>query len=306
VLAAPVLKWLDIQPDGIYVDCTAGAGGHAASIAQRLTGGRLIALDRDPAAVSLTSDRLANHPNVTVVNANYARLTLVLGELGIGPVQGILIDAGVSSMQIDDPSRGFSLQHDGPLDMRMNPAEGMTALEYLANTDPEELAKTLRTYGDVGPARRVAKLLSSRAREGRIRTTIDLVRTIQESLSFVRGIPEEVRTVFQAIRIAVNDELAGLDAGLQQAVDCLAPAGRLVVISFHSGEDRVVKNFMNLEGRPQREFMPDGRLKREIPPRLQILTRKPVVPDAAEVRENPRAHSARLRAAERLPGGTVP
>ena len=306
MLAASVLKWLDTQPDGTYVDCTAGAGGHSASIVQRLTGGRLIALDRDPAAVALTSERLASYANVTVLNANYARLSSVLDGLCIGPVQGILIDAGVSSMQIDDPSRGFSLQHDGPLDMRMNPAEGITALEYLATTDPGDLAKTLREYGDVGPSRRVAKLLSSRAREGRIRTTVDLVRAIQEALSFVRGIPDEVRTVFQAIRIAVNEELTGLSDALPQAVDCLAPAGRLVVISFHSGEDRIVKTFMNREGRPQREFQPDGRLKREIPPRLRILTRKPAVPDAAEMRENPRAHSARLRVAERLPEESVP
>lgn len=266
----------------------------------------MIALDRDPAAVALASERLAPYSNVTIVNANYARLSRVLEELGAGPVQGILIDAGVSSMQIDDPNRGFSLQHEGPLDMRMNPAEGVTALEYLATTDPGDLAKALREYGDVGPARRVAKLLSARAREGRIRTTVDLVRAVQEALSFVRGIPEEVRTVFQAIRIAVNDELAGLGEGLRHAVECLAPAGRLVVISFHSGEDRIVKNFMNREGKVLREFQPDGRLKREIPPRLRILTRKPVVPDAAEVRENPRAHSARLRAAERVPEEETP
>jgi len=300
------LKWLDIRPDGTYVDCTAGAGGHSASIVPLLSGGRLIALDRDPAAVALASERLAPYSNVTIVNANYARLSRVLEELGAGPVQGILIDAGVSSMQIDDPNRGFSLQHEGPLDMRMNPAEGVTALEYLATTDPGDLAKALREYGDVGPARRVAKLLSARAREGRIRTTVDLVRAVQEALSFVRGIPEEVRTVFQAIRIAVNDELAGLGEGLRHAVECLAPAGRLVVISFHSGEDRIVKNFMNREGKVLREFQPDGRLKREIPPRLRILTRKPVVPDAAEVRENPRAHSARLRAAERVPEEETP
>jgi len=221
-------------------------------------------------------------------------------------VQGVLIDAGVSSMQIDDPGRGFSLQHEGPLDMRMNPTEGMTALEYLAIVDPDDLATSLRTFGDVGPARRIAKLLSSRAREGRIRTTVDLVRTVQEALSFVRGIPEEVRTVFQAIRIAVNDELSALSCGVEQAIDCLAPEGRIVAISFHSGEDRVVKNLLNREGRPRREFQPDGRLKHESAPRLRVLTRKPVVPDAAEVQQNPRAHSARLRAAERVHEDTVP
>ncbi len=300
MLAAPVLKWLAIQPDGTYVDCTAGAGGHSELIAQSLSGGRLLALDRDPTAVELVRKRLASYPSVRVAHANYAHLATVLHDLGIGPVQGILIDAGVSSMQIDDPKRGFSLQHEGPLDMRMNPAEGMTALEYLATTDPDELTRVLRSYGDVGPARRIAKLLSVRAREGRIRTTLDLVRAVQESLSFVRGIPDEVRTVFQAIRIAVNDELAGLAEGVHQAIECLAPGGRLAVISFHSGEDRIVKSAFNREGKPQRELHPDGRLKREIAPRLKILTRKPTIPDAREVCDNPRAHSARLRVAERV------
>jgi 16S rRNA (cytosine1402-N4)-methyltransferase len=306
VLAAAVLKWLEIRPEGAYVDCTAGAGGHSELIARSLTGGRLIALDRDPVAVALASERLANFPQVTVLQANYAQLGSVLNDIGVGPVQGVLIDAGVSSMQIDDPGRGFSLQHDGPLDMRMNPTEGVTALEYLATVEPDELANTLRTFGDVGPARRVAKLLSSRAREGRIRTTVDLVRTVQEALSFVRGIPEEVRTVFQAIRIAVNDELSSLSCGVEQAIDSLAPEGRLVAISFHSGEDRIVKNLLNLEGRPRREFHPDGRLKHEMAPRLRVLTRKPIVPDAAEVQQNPRAHSARLRAAERVRADSAP
>jgi 16S rRNA (cytosine1402-N4)-methyltransferase len=306
VLAAAVLKWLNIRPEGAFVDCTAGAGGHSELIARQLVGGRLIALDRDPAAVALASERLAIFPQVTVLHANYAQLGSVLNDIGVGPVQGVLIDAGVSSMQIDDPGRGFSLQHEGALDMRMNPTEGMTALEYLAIVDPDELASSLRTFGDVGPARRIAKLLSSRAREGRIRTTVDLVRTVQEALSFVRGIPEEVRTVFQAIRIAVNDELSALSCGVEQAIDCLAPEGRIVAISFHSGEDRVVKNLLNREGRPRREFHPDGRLKHETAPRLRVLTRKPVVPDAAEIQQNPRAHSARLRAAERLREDSAP
>lgn len=306
MLAAAVLKWLNIRPEGAFVDCTAGAGGHSELIARQLVGGRLIALDRDPAAVALASERLAIFPQVTVLHANYAQLGSVLNDIGVGPVQGVLIDAGVSSMQIDDPGRGFSLQHEGALDMRMNPTEGMTALEYLAIVDPDELASSLRTFGDVGPARRIAKLLSSRAREGRIRTTVDLVRTVQEALSFVRGIPEEVRTVFQAIRIAVNDELSALSCGVEQAIDCLAPEGRIVAISFHSGEDRVVKNLLNREGRPRREFHPDGRLKHETAPRLRVLTRKPVVPDAAEIQQNPRAHSARLRAAERLREDSAP
>ncbi|MCL4854803.1 MAG: 16S rRNA (cytosine(1402)-N(4))-methyltransferase RsmH, partial [Bryobacteraceae bacterium] len=178
VLADAVLKWLDVRPGGTYVDCTAGAGGHSELIAQRLADGRLIALDRDPAAVELARTRLRPFPQAQVVHANYAQLASVLDSLSIRRVHGVLIDAGVSSMQIDDPERGFSLQNDGPLDMRMNPGEGITALEYLISTDSDELADVLRSYGDVKPARRIAKLLAVRAREGRIRTTLDLVRTV--------------------------------------------------------------------------------------------------------------------------------
>ncbi len=300
VLAGPVLKWLNVRPDGIYVDCTAGAGGHSELIAPCLAGGRLIALDRDPAAVELVSRRLSKFSGMTVVHANYGRLGALLSGLNVESVNGVLIDAGVSSMQLDDPRRGFSLQADGPLDMRMNPTEGITALEYLTTVEPNDLASTLRSYGDVGPARRIARVLSARAREGRLQTTRDLVRAVQEALSFVRGIPEEVRTVFQAIRIAVNDELTTLSEGLLQAIEYLAPGGRLVVVSFHSGEDRIVKNLFNRAARPQREFFPDGRLKSECPAQLRVLTRKPVLPSAEEVQDNPRAHSAKLRVAERM------
>ena len=305
VLTGPALSWLRIRPDGVYVDCTAGAGGHAELIAERLKGGRLIALDRDPSAVRLAGERLARFAGVSVVHANYDRLKLVLGECGVSAVDGILLDAGVSSMQIDDPARGFSLQDDGPLDMRMNPTEGQTALEYLKSVDPDELTAVLRSYGDVGPAARVARVLSRQAREGNLRTTRDLVRAVQESLSFVRGIPEEVRTVFQAIRIAVNDELGSLEQGLTQAIDCLADGGRLAVISFHSGEDRIVKNVFNAAARPKREFHADGRLKSVQEPVIRVLTRKPVLPEQEEIRSNPRSHSAKLRVAERIAAGEV-
>lgn len=306
VLARPAMEWLRIRPGGVYVDCTAGAGGHSELIARQLAGGRLIALDRDPEAVRFATARLQDFTCATVIHANYGRLAEVLAELGVAAADGVLIDAGVSSMQFDDAARGFSLQGDGPLDMRMDQTEGMTALEYLATVDPEELARVLRTYGDVGPARRLAHALSRRARERTLHTTADLVGAIHDALSFVRHMPEEVRTVFQAIRIAVNDELRWLEMGLEQAIDVLAPEGRLVAISFHSGEDRIVKNVLNRAGRPQREFHPDGRVKSIKAPLLRVLTRKPVLPNAAELRENPRAHSAKLRAAERVAGEGVP
>jgi 16S rRNA (cytosine1402-N4)-methyltransferase len=300
VLAAEVLHWLNLKSDGIYVDCTAGAGGHAALIAERIPRGRLVALDRDPTAADLARTRLAEYPGAEVVHANYARLGEVLSERGLDAVDGVLLDAGLSSMQIDTAERGFSFQEEGPLDMRMDTSQGPTAAEYLAMVDEAELARVLKEYGDVGPSRRIASAIVARRRRGQMQTTRDLAEAVGEALSFVRGTPEETRTVFQAVRMAVNDELLSLARGLEQAVAALRPGGRLVVIAFHSGEDRVVKNVLRDGARVRRELHPDGRVRAVHPPLLRILTPKPVTPTADEVRSNPRAHSARLRAAERL------
>lgn len=304
VLAGPALEWLRVLPQGTYVDCTAGAGGHAEAIARQLSGGRLIALDRDPAAVELARARLVRFPAAQVLHRNYDELAQVLMELGIRHIEGVLIDAGVSSMQLDNPARGFSFQHDGPLDMRMDPTTGLSAAQYLAQVDEAELVRVLRDYGDVGPARRIARGIHARARANRLATTADLREAVSESLDFVHGTPEEIRTVFQAVRIAVNDELRRLEATLrEQIVPALAPGGRVVVIAFHSGEDRVVKNALREASRPRRTFRPDGRLEKQEPPLLRVLTPKPIEPDQAECRANPRAKSAKLRAAERLAGG---
>lgn len=299
VMAGAALEWLRVREDGTYVDCTAGAGGHSERIAERLTTGRVVALDRDPAAVALSRKRLARFPRVTVVHRNYGELAAALADLEIPHVDGVLLDAGLSSVQLDDPERGFSFQQEGTLDMRMDTTQDMDAARFLASADERTLVAALRDFGDVGPARRIAKAIVRRRAQGAMRTTGDLKRAVCEALHFVHGTPDEVRTVFQAVRMAVNKELKWLEAGLRQAIEVLAPGGRLVVIAFHSGEDRIVKNVMRDASRPSRELFPDGRVKAVTPPMLTLLTRKPVQPSAEEVRDNPRAKSALLRAAER-------
>jgi len=203
-------------------------------------------------------------------------------------------------MQIDDAGRGFTFQAEGPLDMRMDTTTGPTAAEFIRDASEAELAAFLREYGDIGPAKRIASAIVRRSQAGHMDTTADLRAAVVDALAFVQGIPDEVRTVFQALRMAVNDELASLKQALERAIDVLAPNGRLVVISFHSGEDRVVKNVLRDAARPKRDLFPDGRVRATHPPRLKILTPKPVQPDETEIRQNPRAHSARLRAAQRL------
>ncbi len=302
VMAVPALSWLAIRPEGTYVDCTAGAGGHSSLIAEQLDTGRLIALDRDVSAVARASKRLAAFPCAQVHCANYGQLDTVLQELGVSEVDGVLIDAGCSSMQLDDPERGFSFQETGPLDMRMDTSNGVSAREYLRGLSVEEVADLLRRYGDVGPAGRIAKAMVRRSADHRLESTEDLVAAVCEGLNFVRETPDEVRTVFQAVRIAVNEELRWLERGVESAISVLKPGGRLVVIAFHSGEDRVVKSVLRAASRPQRELYPDGRVKSVVKPVLKLLTKKPVLPDAAEVVANSRAKSAKLRAAERLAG----
>jgi 16S rRNA (cytosine1402-N4)-methyltransferase len=301
VLAREALEYLAVRKEGTYVDCTAGAGGHTALIAERLgPGGRVVAMDRDPGAVALACERLRAYPGATVVQGNYGDLASVVGALGIEKVDGVLIDAGLSSMQLDDPRRGFSFQQEGPLDMRMDPTQGATAAEYLAAVDERELERVLREYGDVPRARRLARAMIEQREERPIRTTKDLVSVLVEACHTGGKIPDETRTVFQAIRIAVNGELDSLLEGIEAAVNALRQGGRLVCITFHSGEDRIVKNRLREHSRPVRLMHADGRVRGTIPPKLRLLTKRPVTPSAEETRANPRAHSARLRAAERV------
>lgn len=302
VLAGPALEWLRVREDGIYVDCTAGAGGHSLLIAERLQGGKLFALDRDPAAVRLASERLRCYPAAKVVNARYAELSAVLAREGIEGVDGVLIDAGVSSMQLDDPARGFSFQNEGPLDMRMDTTQSTTAASFLATAREQDIERALRDYGDVRRARAISRAICTARATKPLETTGDLVAAIRQAFPHVDRVPEEARTVFQAIRIAVNNERDELKAVLHAAVGALRPGGRLVVLSFHSGEDAVAKAVLRELGTSRAERAPDGRTIGKTRPLLRVLTRKPVVPTADEVRANPRAHSARLRAAEKLSG----
>jgi 16S rRNA (cytosine1402-N4)-methyltransferase len=300
VLADAALDWLDIHPDGVYVDCTAGLAGHSMLIVSRLTVGRLIALDRDPASVEIARERLAGYPNAVVVHGNYGELTAVLAGLGVNEVDGVLIDAGFSSMQLEDARRGFTFQQDGPLDMRLDASSGETARDFLGRVREDELGRVLKEYGDVRPAKRIAAAIVRRREHGRMETTGDLAGAVSEALDFVSGQPAEIRTVFLAIRIAVNDELGWLQKGMEEGIDSLRPGGRLVAIAFHSGEDRIIKNVLRGASRPRRDLYPDGRVKSVRPPRVKVLTAKPVKPGAAEMARNPRAKSALLRAAEKL------
>lgn len=300
VLAGLALELLRVRKGGTYVDATVGPGGHARLIAAALEGGRLICLDRDPYSVEVARERLSSFDSVTVLHRNYGELSQVLEDFGLEEVDGILFDCGFSSLQLDNPRRGFSFQEDGPLDMRLDPTTGRTAADYLACVGEQELVSVLKTCGDVRPARRIAKAIMKRRQAGALQTTRDLAQAVAEALDFVRGVPEETRTVFQSIRVAVNDEFRWLEAGMQQAIDALAPGGRLVAISFNSTEDRIVKNALREASRIRRELHPDGRVRATLKPRVKILTRKPVQPGEDEVRRNPRSHSARLRAAQRL------
>jgi len=301
VLAGSAIEYLRIRGDGFYVDCTAGAGGHSALIAERLSeGGRLIAIDRDPEAVARVRERLKPYPRSLVVRGNYGDLAAVLAAQGVSEVDGVLIDAGISSMQLDDPARGFSFQEAGPLDMRMDPDSGLSAAEYLERVEESELARILREYGDLRLAKRIARAICRRRDEQPLRTTSDLVDTVSQVFDFVRGIPEETRTVFQAVRIAVNEELRELEEGLEQAIVSLRSGGRLVCITFHSGEDRIAKNVFRAASTKRRVLHADGRVKEILPAIAKVLTRKPVLPSKEEIGLNSRARSAKLRAIEKL------
>ena len=288
VLLAEVLDALRPTPGGTYVDCTVGAGGHAAAILDASSpDGRLLGIDADPEALATAAERLAPFGDrVRLVHRNYRELSRVLTETITPPPHGILLDLGVSSMQLDRAARGFSFQSDGPLDMRLDPTGGDTAAD-LVNTLPErELADLIFRYGEERHSRRIARSITARRTSARFETTADLARTIAGAAGGRRGGIHPATRTFQALRIAVNDELRGLEQALPQATDALAPGGRLAVISFHSLEDRIVKQYM-----------------RSRPEQLHILTKKPVVATEAEQRANSRSRSAKLRAAEKLPGG---
>jgi 16S rRNA (cytosine1402-N4)-methyltransferase len=282
VLVEPALEYLAIQPDGIYVDATFGAGGHSRRILSRLKRGRLIALDADPQAA--LAARLIDDPRFSFIHSNFRHLAAVLDRCAIDPVDGVLFDLGVSSMQLDDPQRGFSVRESAPLDMRMDPQMGRSAYDILATSSERELADIFFRYGEERAARRIAHAIVVRRARGHLPNTTSEFAQLVAGVVQRPGRRERIHPAtraFQALRIAANDELEALRDGLEQAIGHLRTAGRIVAISFHSLEDRMVKQ----------TFRDDAR--------VDVLTSRPVLPDAAEISANRRARSAKLRAAQR-------
>jgi len=276
VLLKEAIDGLAVRAGGTFVDATYGAGGHTAAILERLgPKGRVIAFDADPSAHALGDSRL------TLIHANFRTLVDELAQRGVATVDGVLFDLGVSSMQFDTPARGFSWNADAPLDMRMDPTYGETAYEFIVKTTVQDLANAIFEFGEERNARKIARALKARPPK----TTGELARMVS-AIAYRPGKRERTHPAtrtFQALRIAVNDELGALKEGLEAATSVLRPGGRLVAIAFHSLEDRIVKNFMRAD------------------PRLQPITRKPIGPSDEERARNPRSRSAKLRVAERQP-----
>ncbi len=282
VLLGPALEYLSIRPDGIYVDATFGAGGHSSEILSRMTTGRLVAFDADPSAAGRAA--AVTDPRFHFIRANFRELSEELDRCGIASIDGILFDLGVSSMQFDDSERGFSLGKPASLDMRLNPLAGRSAYDVLSTASERELADIFFHYGEERAARRIARVVVERRSAGALPATTTEFAALIAGVVHRPGHRERIHPatrVFQALRIAVNDELDALREGLQSAVDRLRTTGRIVVISFHSLEDRIVKN----------AFRSDER--------LEVLTKKPIAPDEAEIAQNPRSRSSKLRAAQR-------
>ncbi|MBE6975796.1 MAG: 16S rRNA (cytosine(1402)-N(4))-methyltransferase RsmH [Ruminococcaceae bacterium] len=303
VLLEECLDGLNIRPDGIYVDGTLGGAGHSSQIAKRLTTGRLIGIDRDPVALKAAGERLAPYGNrVKLVHSNFCRLSQILDELGIEGVDGILLDLGVSSPQLDDGSRGFSYMVDAPLDMRMNSGDALTA-ETIVNTwSYEQLRRILFDYGEERYAPQIAAAICRRREEKPIKTTLELVDVIRSAMPAValREKQHPAKRSFQAIRIAVNDELGAVREVMDTAIPKLNAGGRLAIITFHSLEDRIVKNGMTEASKgctcpPSFPVCVCGKK-----PQVKLISRKPIVASDEELEANPRSRSAKLRVCEKL------
>ena len=303
VLLQECIDGLNIKPDGIYVDGTLGGAGHSSQIAQRLTTGRLIGIDRDPVALAAAGKRLEPYMDrVTLVHSNFCQMDQVLKDLGIEGVDGILMDLGVSSPQLDDGERGFSYMVDAPLDMRMNSEDALSA-QIVVNTWPqEELKRILYTYGEERYAPQIAAAICRRREERPIETTLELVDIIRSAMppAALREKQHPAKRSFQAIRIAVNDELGSVEKAMEVSIPLLNPGGRLAIITFHSLEDRIVKTAMAEAAKgctcpPQFPVCVCGKK-----PKVKLISRKPIVSSPAELEVNPRARSAKLRVCEKL------
>ena len=303
VLLDECIEGLRIRPGGLYLDGTLGRAGHSREIAKRLDTGRLVCIDRDQAALDAAQDRLAGClDKVELIHGNFGDLAELLDGRGLGPFDGMLFDLGVSSPQLDDPERGFSYMHDAPLDMRMDRSEALTAAMVVNEWPQEELKRILWQYGEERYAPQIAAAIARRRADKPIGTTLELVEVIRGAMpaQALREKQHPAKRSFQAIRIAVNDELAAVDRMLQAAVPRLSPGGRLAVISFHSLEDRIVKNALAAFARgctcpPDFPVCVCGKT-----PQVRLVNRKPILSGEAELNENPRARSAKLRLAEKL------
>jgi len=304
VLLNEVLEGLAIREDGTYVDCTLGGAGHSLEILRRLgPKGRLIGLDQDEAALAAAAERLAPFGDqVRLVKTNFARIAQVVDELQVGPVHGVLMDIGVSSHQLDEAERGFSFHQEASLDMRMDRSSPVSAATVVNEWPEEELVRIIREYGEERWAKRIAQFIVRARAHGPIRTTTELVDVIKAAIPAAarREGGHPARRTFQAIRIAVNDELGALERGLEGAVQVLAPGGRLAVITFHSLEDRLVKQTFARWANPctcppNAPVCTCGKQ-----PLVRHVTRKPVTASPAELEANPRSRSAKLRVVEKL------
>jgi 16S rRNA (cytosine1402-N4)-methyltransferase len=299
VLLHEAVDGLNVRKRGIYVDCTFGRGGHSRLILARLgPNGRLVALDRDPEAVRAAS--LIDDERFAIIHGAFSRVAELLAELGIARVHGILLDLGVSSPQLETPTRGFSFRHDAPLDMRMDSTRGLTAAEWLATASESEIREVIRDYGEERFAKSIAAAIVAARARGTLGTTRELAALVAEAVPTREPRQDPATRTFQAIRIRVNQELEELALALPQCVELLEPGGRLVVISFHSLEDRVVKRYFREHSRAD-----------TLPPRLAVRARdlpqpklrlvgKARRPGDAEVAMNPRSRSAIMRVAERI------
>ncbi|HFJ9438559.1 MULTISPECIES: 16S rRNA (cytosine(1402)-N(4))-methyltransferase RsmH [Bacillus] len=303
VLLKETVDGLDIKPDGTYVDCTLGGGGHSSYLLSQLTeGGRLIAFDQDEVAIQNAKEKFSSYGEQFItVKSNFRYLSEKLQELGITEVDGILFDLGVSSPQLDTPERGFSYHHDAPLDMRMDQDASLTAYDVVNSWSYEQLVRIFFQYGEEKFSKQIARKIEAYRENKAIETTAELVELIKE------GIPAPARRtgghpakrVFQAIRIAVNDELKVFEEALESAIEMVKPGGRVSVITFHSLEDRICKTtFKRNSTTPQ---LPPGLpiIPDEFKPKLKLITRKPILPSDIELEENNRARSAKLRIAEK-------
>lgn len=301
VLFEETIESLAIRPEGSYIDGTMGGGGHSEAILKRLTTGRLLSIDQDPDAMKAAGERLAGYPQSIRVQGNFAQMGEIARAQGMDQVDGVLMDIGVSSYQLDTPERGFSYHHDAPLDMRMS-QQGASAKDLVNTLSEAELADIIFRYGEDKSARRIAQGIVRAREQAPIETTAQLAEIVKASVPAAvrRAEGHPARKTFQALRIAVNGELDRLREGLEAGFELLKPGGRLAVITFHSLEDRIVKSAFQAAAQ-------GCTCPKEFPvcvcgktPKVRILTRHPIVADEAELAENPRARSAKLRVAERI------